>query len=221
MKARGFFSTSHVAGALLVLGVLFLVGTAVSLARQGRLKGMEAAFRGVHAGSQDASGLREVGRAGVVLVTTQLAGFTLVTLLLHRAGDPGVGPVALALLVVWSAISLIESSFHASVTVWAAREAARTGSAPAFYEPVRRWLNTELQYTNMGLILASLALFSGSALRYGLVPRWAGIAAVIWSILAIPLYYSVLAAPAVFILTPLLLGVGLLAKKGSDRFLGN
>jgi hypothetical protein len=105
-------------------------------------------------------------------------------------------------------ISAIESSFHGSVTVWAAGQ-ARIGTAPEFYEPLRRWLNYDVQRIYISFLLTALLLFSVSALRAKLLPAWIGWAALGWSLLAFLLYFSVTGAPAVYLPTPLLFGFGL------------
>lgn len=201
-----FFTTPRIAGILLLLSVLIVLGTAGTIAAQGRLQGMEAAFRGMSFATGDASGLRTIGRAMIPSMMAQLAGFALLTLLLLKAGDHGAAAVALTLLVCSVMLSAIEVSFHAGVTVWAA---ARAGAAPEFYEPLRRWLNYDVQLMHISFLLTALLLFSWSALRARVLPTWLGWAAVAWSLVAFYLYFSVTGAPAVYIPTPLLLGIGL------------
>jgi len=201
-----FFTTPRIAGILILLSVLIFLGAVGIIAAQGRLQGMEAAFGGVSFATGDASGLRTIGRAMIPSMMAQLAGFALLTLLLLKAGDQGAATVALTLLVCSVMLSAIEVSFHAGVTVWA----ARAGGAPEFYEPLRRWMNYDLQRTYISLQLTALLLFSWSALRRGLLPSWIGWAALGWSLLALPLYFSITEAPAVFLPTPLIIGVGLL-----------
>ncbi len=138
----------------------------------------------------------------------QLAGFALLTVVLLKAGDKGTAVVALSLFVVSTMLGAIEGSFHGSVTVWAAGQ-ARIGAVPEFYEPLRRWLNYDVQRIYISFQLTTLLLFSASALRKGLLPSWIGWAALAWSLLSFPLYFSVTEAPAVYIPTPLLIGVGL------------
>jgi hypothetical protein len=205
-----FFTTPRLAGILLLLSLLIILGAAGFVAAQGRLGGMEAAFRGVSPGTGDASGLRSIARAAIPYTMAQLAGFALFTLLLQQAGDRRQAVIALTLFVFSALFGAIEGSFHASVTVWAAEEAARTGTAPAFYEPLRRWANGEVQLVYMSFLLVALLLFSWSALRASLLPAWIGWAALAWSLLSFPLYFLVTGAPLVIILTPLLFGVGLL-----------
>ena len=207
-----FLTTSRIAGLLMLLSIAIMIGAVALIAAQGRLGGMAAAFRGVGPDGGDASGLRTIARFAVPYTMAQLAGFALFAVLLMRAGDPGLAVVALVLLVFWSILGAVEGSFHASVTVWAAEVAARTGAAPEFFEPLRRWLNSELQPVNMAFVLTAMVLFSWSALRTGLVPAWAGWAALGWSLLSFPLYYLVLGAPLIVIVTPLIFGIGLLLR---------
>lgn len=202
-----FFTTTRIAGILLLLSLLILLGAAGYIAAQGRLEGMAAAFRGVGSyTTRDASGLRIIARPATFYLMAQLAGFALLTLIALKAGDRGTAVVALTLFVVSAVLGTIEVSFHASVTVWA----ARTGAAPEFYEPLRRWLNYDLQRLRIIFEITALLLFSCAALRARLLPAWIGWAALAWSLLSFPLYFSVTEAPAVVILTPLFLGIGLL-----------
>jgi hypothetical protein len=204
----GFFTTPRIAGILLVLSLLIILVGAGQIAAQGRLEGMGASFRGVDFATRDVSGLRILMRFAVPYSMAQLAGFALLTLVLLKAGDRGTVVVALSFFVVATMIGVFETSFHASVTVWAAAM-ARTESVPELYEPLRRWLNYDVQRINMSFQLTALLLFSVSALRTRLLPRWIGWAALAWSLLAFYLYFSVTEAPAVALLTSLLLGIGL------------
>jgi hypothetical protein len=208
MMTTEFFTTARIAGILLLLSLLLILGGAGLIAAQGRLEGMAAAFRGVGFATGDASGLRIIARFAVPYLIAQLAGFALLTLLLLKTGNRGAAVVALSFFVVATMISVIEVSFHASVTVWAAG-AARAGSVPEFYEPLRRWLNYDVQRISISFQLTALLLFSWSALRARVLPAWLGWAALAWSLLSFWLYFSVTGAPAVAILTPLLIGVGL------------
>lgn len=204
-----FFTTARIAGILLVLSLLIILAGVGQIAAQGRLEGMTAAFRGVNFGTRDASGLRIIMRFAVPYLMAQLAGFALLTAVLLKAGDRGPAIVALSFFVVATMISAIETSFHASVTVWAAGQ-ARIGTAPEFYEPLRRWLNYDVQRIYMSFQLTALLLFSASTLQKGLLPSWIGWAALAWTLLAFHLYFNVNGWPVVYIPTLLLLGVGLL-----------
>ncbi len=194
----------------MLIGIVFMVTAVALIGSQGRLGGMSAAFRGVSPNSEDASGLRTIARFAVPSFMAQLAGFALFALVLYEENDRGLAFVALIFLLYWSILSAVEGSFQASVTTWAAQEAGRTGAVPDFYEPLRRWLNGEAQLVNMSFGLVAMVLFSLSALRTGVIPEWSGWVALGWSLLSFPLYYLVLGAPLIIIVTPLLLGIGLL-----------
>lgn len=212
MKAE-FFTTSRLAGILMLLSIAVMLGAVALIGTQGRLSGMSAAFRGVGPESKDASGLRTIARFAIPYIMAQLAGFALFMLILDEAGDRGLAFIALIFLLYWSVLAAVEGSFQASVTVWAAEEAARTGAAPDFFEPLRRWLNGEAQLANMSFALIAMMLFSWSALRTGVLPPWIGWTSLVWSLLSFPLYYLVFGAPLIIIVTPLLFGIGLLVGR--------
>ncbi len=204
------FTTSRVAGGLILLSISIMLGALVFIGAQGKLGGMVAGFAGLSPKSGDASGLRTIARFAVPSTMAQLAGFTLLTISLIKAGDRGLAVVALVFLTIWFVLSAIEGSFHARVTVWAAEQMAQTGTVPEFFEPLRRWLNSELQLVNMSFGLLAMILFSWSVLRMGLLPPWISWSALAWSLLSFPLYYLVLGAPLIILVAPLLFSIGLL-----------
>ena len=205
----GFFTTARIAGILLLLSVLLLLVGLGLIVIQGKLAGMGAAFRGVGPPIRDASATRIMAGFAIPSLMALLAGFTLFAMLLHQAGDRGLALVAMVLLVFGAALGAIESSFHASVTVWAA---AYTRSAPEFYEPLRRWVNGSLQITYVSFLQTTMLLFSWSALRTGLLPAWISWAALALSLLSFWHYFLVLGAPAIVFVPPLLFGIGLLLR---------
>lgn len=203
-----FFTTSRIAGILLLLSLLLLLIGLGFVATQGKLEGMAVAFRGVGPPFRDASGLRIMAGFALPAFMALLAGFTLLTMLLHQAGDHGLALIALVLLVCSVAVAAISGSFHASVTVWA----APYRSAPEFYEPLRRWMNNEVQIAYVSFLLTSIALFSWSTLRTKLLPIWIGWTALVLSLLSFWHYFFVLGAPAVIFVPPVMFGVGLLLR---------
>jgi hypothetical protein len=204
-----FFTTSRIAGILLLLSVLVLLVGLGFIVIHGKLAGMGAAFRGVGPPIRDASGTRIMAGFALSSLMALVAGFTLFEMLLHQAGDRGFALVAMVFLVFGAALAAIETSFHASVTVWAV---LYWKSVPELYEQLRRWVNGSLQITYMSFLLTSMLLFSWSTLRTGLLPAWIGWAALALSLLSFWHYFLVLGAPAVIFVTPLLFGVGLLLR---------
>jgi hypothetical protein len=208
MNARSF-SSPRLAGLLLLLSVLVLLWGAAPIAAEGRLPGMGAAFRGVGPWSSDASGLRDIARYALPFLLLQLAGFALFSARLHAAGDGGLALAALAFVVFALSFAALEVSFHANLTVWAA-QMARSSTVPDFYEPLRRWLNSDVQIIHVSAFLAATLLYSLSALTTRLVPMWVGWAALATTLLSAWHYFFVLGAPVVIFVNPLVFGVGLL-----------
>ena len=207
-----FFSTTRIAGILLLLSPLLILVAVGLIAAQGKLGGMAAAFGGVGLEAGDASGLRIISRFAIPAQIAQLAGFALFSALLYQSGDRGLGLAGLALAVLSAAAAAVESTFQASVTVWAAEQAARTGDAPEFYEPLRRWANGDVQLVWMSAFLSAMLIFSLSALSTGVLSPWIAWAALAWSLLSFPLYFLVFGAPLIIIAFPLLFGMGLLLR---------
>lgn len=203
-----FFTTSRIAGILLLLSLLLLLIGLGFVATQGKLEGMAVAFRGVGPPFRDASGLRIMAGFALPAFMALLAGFALLAMLLHQTGDRGLALIALVLLVFGASVAAIEGSFHASVTVWA----AHYSSAPDFYEPLRRWVNNEVQITYVSSFLVAMFLFSVSALRTGVIPSWLGPIALAWSIFAFPFYLG-RGLPVVIFVSPILFGIGLLLRR--------
>ncbi len=211
MKSE-FFSTERIGGLLMLMQPLLLLVAVGVIAAQGKLGGMAAAFRGVGPQAGDASGLRIIAHFAIPAQIALIAGFAFLAMLLYEGGDRGPAIAALALLVFSAAVSTVEGTFQASVTVWAAEQAARTGSVPELYEPLRRWANGDIQFVYMSAFLTAMLLFSWSAMRTGLLGSWIGWAALAASVAAFPLYFLVLGAPLIIIVFPFIFGVGLLLR---------
>ena len=205
-----FFTTAQIAGILLLLSLLLIFFAVGLIAAQGRLGGMAAAFRGVGTQTKDASGLRTLARFAIPSTIAQLAGFAVFTLLLYEAGDRGLAIAALALVIFSAALGAVEATFQANVTTWAAEESARTGTVPELYEPLRRWANGDIQLAYMSTFLSAMVLLSWSALRTELLLSWIGWVALVWSLLAFPIYFLVIGAPLIMVGSIFLFGVGLL-----------
>ena len=206
-----FFATSRIAGILLLLSILLLLVGLGVIAAQGKLAGMAVAFRGAGPPFRDASGLRIMAGFALPSFMALLAGFTLFAQLLHQAGDRGFALVAMAFLVLGAALIAISTSFQSSVTVWAAPHR----SAPEFYEPLRRWMNNEVQITYVSIFLVAMFIFSISVLRVGIISSRLGSIALAWSIFAFPFYLG-RGLPVIIFVSPMLFGIGLLLRGGRE-----
>lgn len=207
--SRNFFTTARIAGILLLLSLMLLIVGVGQVYIQGKLPGMAAGFQGVGPAIRDASGLQIFARFAIPYLMAQLAGFALFTAPL-KAGDRGIAVVALTFLVVSTTLSAAAISFQSGVTVWAARQAA----VPEFYEPLRRWINYDVQRVYISFQLTALLLFSWSALHTKAISPWIGWTALGWCLFAFAYYFRVLAIPAVVLPVTLLLGIGLVLRGG-------
>ena len=179
---KSFWSIQHVAGALLVLGMLITLAGIIVVAIQGKVEGLEAAFKGVEGIGDETSAFRTVGafsRPGLILM---LLGFGTLTVHLTESGDRAISLVALNLLLVTVVFSAIEGTFQSEVTAWAGEEWARTGTTPEFYEPLRQWMNGPVQLVYMTFGLSSMAGYGWAILRTMVLPRWVGWATIGWSL---------------------------------------
>jgi hypothetical protein len=152
---------------------------------------------------------------GVLLTAVGLSGLTA---LLREAGEGLLGQTGLLLFALGVTFWVIELAFRLSVTVWAAEETANTGSPPAFFEPLHRWVGT-LFFVYMVLAYLATAVYGGALLQTGLLPTWvgwvtlgAGLLGALSFVTGLPTIFSI---PAGVHLAPLLIGVALLIQIGS------
>ncbi len=98
-----------------------------------------------------------------------------------------------------------------SVTIWAAQETLRSSAVPSFYEPFRQWLSVYGQdiYGFVGLL--AIAGYGWALLRTGLIPDWAGWAAIGWSGLWLVAFLALgTTIPGVLLIMPFVIGLALL-----------
>ena len=208
---KGYWSIQRVTGAVLVLSILITFAGILVVVIQGRVEGLEAAFKGVEGIGEDAAAFRTVGAFSLAGLIVMLLGFGIFTVHLTETGDRGISVVALNLLVFTVVFSAIEGSFHSEVTAWAGEEWARTGAAPEFYEPLRQWMNGPIQLAYMTFGFSSLAGYGWAMLRTMVLPRWVGWATIGWSLAWLAVILATQdSLPAVLFVPQLLIGVALL-----------
>lgn len=140
----------------------------------------------------------------------QFLGFGLLTRLLLDAGEDQVVILAFLAMSVATVFGLLEATFHMSVTIWAAQEAARTGTTPAFYPVLQQWID-RMQLIYAILSLFSLAGFGWALLRTNLLPMWVEMASLVWgSGLLLVLLIRGIEIPAEIFIFPPVIGLTLL-----------
>ena len=154
-----FWSMPRIAGSLMLLGMLVLGAGFVALVFQGKLGGLASAFRGVEGIGQGASAhvtLEPFARLGIVLF---LLGFGVFTRHLDDAGGRTLAFLAFSLLLASVVLMALEGSFHAKVTAWAGEQWAQTGTVPAWFEPLRLWVNGSITLAYLTFGFAAMALY--------------------------------------------------------------
>ena len=89
---------------------------------RGELRGLEAAFRGVEGIGKDAEVFRTVDIFQRPAFISFLLGFGMLTIALQEAGEKTISSLALNFLLVSFVISIIEGTFHSSLTVWTGQQ---------------------------------------------------------------------------------------------------
>jgi hypothetical protein len=141
----------------------------------------------------------------------QLLGLGLLTRLLMRVGDEQLAILAFTLVVVATILAILYSTFRMSVELWAAEEAARTGSIPEILEPLKAWTNSFFRVASSVHYLAMTG-FGWGILRTGLLTPWVGQAAIGWSVLWLIGGLVGIGAPAIPLIMPPVIGVALLMQ---------
>ena len=211
---KNFWNTQTISGSLLVLGIVITGAGFIVLLVQGKIEGLEAAFKGVEGIGEAASAFRTLEaftRPGYVLL---LLGFGMLTVRLSEEGDHTISILALNLFVVFLVVSVLEGTFHSEVTAWAGQEWARTGTVPEFFEPLRQWVNGPIQLVYMSFGFTSMAAYGWAILRTGVLQRWLGWVTVGWSLAwLIVILVTQDTLPAVVFVPMLLIGVALLVPR--------
>lgn len=207
-----FWSLTRIAGALMLLSVMVLATGFVVLGIQGTLAGLESAFRGVERAGRAASAHRTLEPFARLGVAVFLLGAGAFSAHLMEAGNRVLPLLAFGLLLVSVVLMAIEGSFHSRVTVWAGEQWAETGTVPPLYEPLRHWVNHSIQLAYLTFGFIAMGLYGWAILSTGVLPSWVGWATVGWNaVLLIPISLNVFGLPVLLFVTPILVGVMLLA----------
>jgi hypothetical protein len=204
-----FWTDERVAGSLLVTSLLILVLALIIMIASGAMPGFSAMLQGSLAQvAPYAATFRLLILLFVIGWIVQLLGLGLLTRLLLRAGGEQLAILAFTLILVAAIISILYSTFRMSVELWAAQEAARIGTLPAFYEPLRAWISDFFRVASRMYHLA-VAGYGLGILRTGLLVSWVGWAAIGWSLLWLLGGLVGVGAPAIPLIMPVIIGIAL------------
>ncbi|MEE9287184.1 MAG: hypothetical protein V3W33_03815 [Gammaproteobacteria bacterium] len=207
-----------------VTAILLILGTATPIVGGIALAATEH-LGSVSSGPEDSSVnlvvRRWTFRMASIAMLLALFGFALLSTPLRDADEETLSTVALVGFLLAAIGWLLEMTVTSSVGEVAAKDAAKTGAVPGYWEPIRHWVNVSLQqvYVTVGLI--ALALYGRLLLITGLTPAWAA-----WTTIGMSIFWFVLAIifalvlkvedalfiPAVLLLPPVVIGVGTLVN---------
>lgn len=140
-----------------------------------------------------------------------LLGIALFSRLLARAGGEQLAILAFTLIILATTLAILYSAFRMSVELWAAQEAARTGSLPAFYAPLKEWVSNSFRVASRVHFVAVAGVGWG-ILRTALLAPWMGQVTIGWSLLWLLVGLGGGVPPAMPLLMPAVIGVALLVK---------
>jgi hypothetical protein len=214
MTGLAFWSTSRVAGVLLILGSLLVLSAAGSYGSV-RDKGGPVIF-----GQPPREWLRLVfehqalWRVASILfiagVTTTLLGLALFGSLLAKAGAPSFAQAGLIAYMVGAVMFVINLAARLTVDPWAAKATAETDAIPEAYAPLTMWIGALFVIFTI-LTFTGLAIYGGAVLATGLLPSWSGWLAIVYGLGGLGLLAAIRDAPPFLqYLMPILLGVLLL-----------
>lgn len=214
MPSLALWSTSRVAGVLLIVGSILFLSGAGSYAFV-RDKGGPMIF-----GQPPREWLRLVfehqalwRQATILFITgviVTLLGLTLLGSLFRGAGDPAFSQVGLLAFVFGAIMWVINLAARLTLDPWAAKAMVATGEIPEAYKPITAWTGALFVIFTI-LTFAALAIYGGAVLVTGLLPGWAGWLAIVYGLAGLLLLVVTRDAPPfLHYLMPILIGALLL-----------
>lgn len=202
--------TLKTAGILLTLSVLVpLVG--LIIVSRGDFSGFQATMRGIQGVGDSADILRKMFLFAPLILVLTLAGFGLLTVVLRDGDDNGISILAFILVLFTQVFVVFQGTFHSSVTVWAAKQLAQTGSVPELFAPLWRWMYSTVQQIYVYANLLAIAGFGWAIIQTKVLPAWLGWGAIGWGGVWLILFMIVGDnLPLVLLVPPLVIGIAAL-----------
>jgi hypothetical protein len=214
MTSQALWSTSQVAGVLLILGSVLVLSGAGSYAFV-KDKGGPLIF-----GQPPREWLRLVGEhpslwrwATLLFITGPIVtvmGFGLFTTQLRGAGDPGFAQLGMLAVALGAALWVVNLAARLTVDPWAARIQAQMGAIPESYTAISSWTGA-LYVVYTILTFTALVLYGWAMLTATLLLHWVGWASICYGLAGL-IFFAIArdAPPFLHYLMPILLGALLL-----------
>jgi hypothetical protein len=207
--------TPRLVGWLLLIGALvFWAGAVTPPYRQWMGVSIEEYLTIVGAHHRNWYAMHALFAAGTLITVAGLAGLAST---LRTAGDRGWSTIALALFSLAAVLWVVQVGFRVTVELWAAGELARDGRVPSMFPALQRWMGVLFA---VFMITGYLALAANGAalLASRLLPRWAGWVALVFGLVAVPGFATVVFQPPLMLfVVPFVLGIAVL--RASSRAL--
>jgi hypothetical protein len=176
-----FWTQPRIAGAVITGGTVLLLAISVPFYLRGDIRAVEAQFRPIEVAVGNIPVLR-VASAGIgPWVTILLAGFVVLCIDLIRRGNVVLPVLAIVGLTVFTVVWILESAFHAGVTVWAVGQLEAGEAVPELFHQMKTWLNVYVQWMVNPLAFLSFIAIAIASLRTGVLPGWAAWGTIVWS----------------------------------------
>jgi hypothetical protein len=201
-------SVPRIVGWLLLLGaVVFWAGAFTPPYRQWMGVPIEEYLSIVGAHRRNWFAMHVLFGLGTVITVAGLAGLSIA---LRASGDRFWATVAIALFSLAAVLWLVQVAFRVSVEPWAAGELARDGRVPAIFPALQRWMGALFAVFMLTGYLA-LAAFGAALLASPTLPRWAGWVALVFGLVAVPGFATVVFQPPLMLfVVPFVLGIAVL-----------
>lgn len=210
-----FWTDRRVTGGLLVAGLLIgLLAVAIMLV-SGAAPGFAAVSGALEAMGPYADTFRILNGMYTAIWIILLLGLALLARLLARAGEEQLALLAFTLALVTCLVGVLHGAFHVGLTTWAAEEAARTGSIPDIYHPLRASVDAAFRLGYAGSFVAMIMIGLG-ILRSGLLSPPLGWATIGWSVFCFAGLLVGVGAPAVPFIMPAVIGIALLWRRSIE-----
>ncbi|MGE5333300.1 MAG: hypothetical protein ACM3N4_01245 [Nitrososphaerota archaeon] len=213
MNGYEIWTAGHMTGVVLILGVLFAPGAALSMLVKDKNGPMifgqppHEWLRLVHEHPRPWFWATLSFLGGILLT---LFGLDLLAGLLRGAGDPGFSEIGLVAFAFGAVLWVVYLAARLTVDPWAGKELAATGAIPESYTAISHWqgaLFAVFSYLCFGGIL----LFGVAILATPLLPQWLGWVTLIYSLGGLIIHTVTHdSLPAMHHLMPILIGIVLL-----------
>lgn len=205
-----FWTDERVAGGFLTISLVIAIVALIVMIASGALRGFAPMVGGELAQVAPYAGtFRSLILMFALSWLVQLLGLGLLTRLLVRAGSGQLAVLALMLAIVATVLAVLWTTFRMSVELWAAEEAASTGSIPELFAPMRAWIDAFFRLGYLGHLLAG-AGFGWAIARTAVASPALGWVAVVWSLLWFVALGFGGGPPAIPLLMPAVIGIALL-----------